>query len=62
MKRYLVWSIIISVVLYFLSSFAFPLLGERIAVPLMGIFILTGGISVIVFIIVFIIEKYKNNN
>ena len=62
MKRYLVWSIVISVVLYFLSSFAFPLLGEGIVVPLMGIFILTGGISVIAFIIVFIIEKYKNNN
>jgi hypothetical protein len=62
MKKYLVWSIFISVVLYFSSSFAFPLLGERIVAPIMIICILTGGISVIAFIFVFIKEKYKRNN
>lgn len=58
MKKYLVWSIFISVVLYFLSSFAFPILGEKIVAPLMIIFIVTGGISVIAFIVVLIKEKF----
>lgn len=60
MKKYLIWSILISVVLYFLSSFAFPTLGERIVVPLMIIFIISGGVSVIALIFVLIKEKLKN--
>ena len=60
MKKYLIWSILISVVLYFLSSFAFPTLGERIVAPLMIIFIITGGVSAIALIFVLIKEKIKN--
>jgi hypothetical protein len=57
MKKYLTWSIFISIILYFISSFAFPILGERIVAPLMIIFIITGGISIVALIIIFIKEK-----
>ena len=59
MKKYLLLSIMISIALYFLSSFAFPILGERIVVPIMIICAFVGGISIIWLIIILIRQRFK---
>jgi len=58
MKKYLSWSIFISIVLFFLSSFAFPKLGERLVVPVMMICTIVGGISAVY---VLLYPKYRKN-
>lgn len=59
LKKYLLWSLFISIFLYFASSFAFPVLGERIVVPIMIICIVIGGMSLLGLIIVIIKQKSK---
>lgn len=61
MKGYLIWLIIISIALYFASSFAFPILGESIVVPVMIICLAIGGISSVALIIVLVRQKLNNN-
>lgn len=45
MQKKLIWAIVISGILYFLSSFAFPLLGERIVAPIQIVCLIIGLLS-----------------
>jgi hypothetical protein len=60
MKKYLIWTIFIGVVFYFLSSFAFSILGERVVAQLMIIFLIIGTASVIALITILIKERFTN--
>ena len=57
-KKYLLWLTFISVAFYFLSSLAFPILGESIVAPLMIICVVIGGISVLALLSVLIKQKW----
>ncbi|MEI6102168.1 MAG: hypothetical protein WCP73_10035 [Eubacteriales bacterium] len=59
MKKYPLLALIISIAVYFLSSFAFPVLSERIVVPVMIICILVGIASIIWLIVVLIKQRKK---